>query len=96
MTSRESFREAGRPGPAELRQPAAGGTPHNLASLQQQLLEVAIYAGGLRVQLGASLGAPEAAGLQAQLEQAEQLRRALERQVAELERTRAPWWRRWR
>lgn len=94
MTSRESFRAAGRPGRGEPRQPAAGGTAHTLASLQQQLLEVAIYAGGLRAQIGPHLPTPEAAGLQAQLEQAEQLRRALERQVAELERTQLPWWRR--
>jgi hypothetical protein len=67
---------------------------NGLPSLQEQLLAAAIHAAAVRMRIEQACSADESYALIDQLERAETLRQALERQVAELERTREPWWRR--
>jgi hypothetical protein len=68
----------------------------DLTTLQQQLLDVAIYAGALRVHMDQPLSPLDRALLVDLLARVETNRKALELHIAAIERLRAPWWRRWR
>lgn len=68
----------------------------NLTDLHKQLLDIAIYAGVLRVQIAQPLSSDDRALLVDLLTRVETTRKALERHIAAIERQRVPWWWRWR